>query len=179
MASDSQPQHLSSLATARSADPDIHELMRVWFTACNAPSFAAAKSFISPRFLGLYQSTPYASSPDELMHGVATTFVCMAEPFKPFATIREIKDVAPTEHCRGTIKGVYVEFSMLGPDAKEEDVGGRRAKARYWWMRDAEDGLWKMVLEHVDDCGFEMREGEWMGEVEKFIKEQKEKGNWI
>lgn len=174
-----EPQHLSSLATARSANPDLHELMRAWITACNAPSFAAAKSYISPRFIGLFQHTPYATSIDQLMHALAMSFVCMAEPFKPQATICEIKDIAPTPMCGEGIKGVYVELSMLGSDHKEADVGGKRAKARYWWMKDEQDGLWKMVLEQVDDCGFEMKEGDWMADLKAFEKEQKEKGNWF
>ena len=110
-----------------------------------------------------------------MMRGIASTFVCLAEPFKPVATLREVQELSSPPWGENK-KGLYVEYSFCGHDGKEEDVGGRRAKVRYWWVK--EDGLWKIILQHADDCGFEMKEN-WEEDFARYEKEQKEKGNWF
>jgi hypothetical protein len=172
---------LSANPTARSlSDPDLRSILQSYFNACNALDFNIIKSYLHPKCVSGYQEREQmrGTSANDVMQGMAMGSVCMAPPFKPYAVIYKVIETPP-DMPDPPVRDLHVEFSFHGPDGKEEDVGGRRAKVRYTWKWDGEDGLWKIVAQMAQDAGFDMKKGDWMGEYKEFERVQREKRNWF
>lgn len=173
------------MPTASSATPDLEALLAAYVAACNAPSFPITASFLAPNALSLYRTQFCASTRTEILQGLAMTFVCMAEPYHPFLTVQSTTRLAPVgprdDADDADVKGLQVDFSYHAPGGSEQDLGGRRGSMRFWWKRDpaADGGYWRIILEHADDCGFEMKSQDWSEEYKTFVQAQKDKGNWF
>lgn len=166
--SSTTPQALSSHRSSSDPSPDLPSLLQSFFDCCNAGSYNRAGTYLSPTVLGLHQGLITGVSPHSVLLDIVANRDGIAEPFVPYAVVKEVKEVK-TSALIGSytenVRGLSVEFAFVGPGGDEGKTAGRRGKGRYWFAKETLGGKrdiryddewqWKIILLDLDDLGFE------------------------